>query len=87
MNPNNDPVYQHGGVHKVHQLVIQYAIEQKNESNYQWMKNFLRRYFFDEEGRIHGLARSQASGPGAKFADVVFFCKELATENEFGAMI
>ena len=87
MDPKNDPIYVCGGIQKLHQLVIQYAIEQKNDPNYVWMKRFLRRYFFDEEGRIHRIARSQASGPGAKFADVVFFCKEVAAENEFGANI
>lgn len=87
MNPADDPVYKSGGVQKFHQLIIQYAVEQKNDLNYQWMKNFLRRYFFDEGGRLQRIARSSPAGAEAKFADVVFFQKEVAAGNEFGAFI
>ena len=82
-----DPVYIYGGVHKVHQLVIKFAVEQKNDPNYEWMSRFFRRYFFDEESRLRRVARSQASGPGAKFLDVVFFCKDVASDSEFGGHI
>jgi hypothetical protein len=83
MNLTDDPVYKSGGAQKWHQLIIQYAVEQKDDPNYEWMKNFLRRYFFDEEGRICRVARSSTSGPGAKFADIIFFCKQASADTEF----
>ena len=83
MNPTDDPIYKLGGVQKWHQLVIQYAVQPKDDPNYGWMKTFLRRYFFDEEGRIGRIARTSTSGAGANFADVIFFAKEASAEREF----
>jgi hypothetical protein len=83
----DDPVYGSLTVQKWHQLVIQYGVESKDDQNYDWMKNFLRRYFFFEEGRIGGIARSSASGPRAKFVDIIFFLKEASTDLEFPGFI
>jgi hypothetical protein len=88
MNPSDDPVYINGGVLRWHQLVIQYAVQPKDDPNYEWMKSFLRRYYFDEEGRVHNIARSSPSTSfGAKFADIIFFAKEASTAEEFAAFL
>ena len=85
MNPANDRVYDSGGVQKIHQAIVQYAVQQKNDPNCEWMKNFMGRFFFFETGRLNRIARSSPSG--AKFADLIIFQKQTAQEDEFGAHI
>jgi hypothetical protein len=85
LNPAEDRVYQPGGVQRFHQAIIQYGIQHKNDPNLQWMSDWLSRYFFFETGKLEGVVRT--SPGGAKFADIVFFQKQVAPALEFGAQL
>lgn len=88
MNPTDDPVYNPGGVQRWHQILIQFAVQPKDDPNYERMKNFLHRYFFDEEGRLRRIARSSVEGPESpNFADIVFFAKEASASTEFSPIV
>jgi hypothetical protein len=88
MNPTDDPVYSPGGVQRWHQILIQFAVQPKDDPNYERMKNFLRRYFFDEECRLRRIARSSVEGPGSpNFTDIVFFAKEASSSTEFSPIV
>jgi hypothetical protein len=84
LNPAEDPIYNPGGLHKCHQIMIQFAVRPNEDPNYQRFKAFLGRYFFEEEGRIRRIARSSLVGPNKPFfADMVFFAKEASGDDEF----
>ena len=88
MDPANDPIYLPGGVQRWHQIIIQFAVQPKNDPNYERMRDFLRRYFFDEEGRISRIGRSSVNGPSSpSFADIIFFVKEASALTEFSPIV
>lgn len=83
MNPTDDPVYKAGGVGKWHQLLIQYAVLPKDDPNYEMMTDYLRRFYFFEEGRIGSIAISCPSSNRSQFADLVVYLKQASDAAEF----
>jgi len=49
MDPKHDPTYRVGGSHYWYQLIIQLAVMPEYHPNYEFIKIFLWKYFFDEE--------------------------------------
>jgi hypothetical protein len=82
VNPKNEQMYNLGGQNLWHQLVIQLPVETKDDPTLPWFTPFLAKYWFDQEARLRGFARSSAAGAHAKFLDVVVFAKESSIAME-----
>lgn len=82
VNPKNEQMYDQGGLKLWHQLVIQLAVEPKDDPMLPWFTQFLAKYWFDQEAKLRGFARSSGAAAQAKFLDVVVFAKESSIAME-----
>ncbi|QSZ34890.1 hypothetical protein DSL72_007751 [Monilinia vaccinii-corymbosi] len=87
LNFNNDPAYEHGCGARCHQMLIEVPVLAKNDPNYEWMKNFLRKFWFMEEFRLRCVGRTSIAQRAGEWLDVVHFQKELEHEAEFTPFI
>ncbi|KAF7879163.1 hypothetical protein EAF04_000362 [Stromatinia cepivora] len=83
LNPDNDPAYGHGCGARCHQLLIEVPVLRKDDPNYDWIKSFLRKFWFLEEFRLNCVGRSSVLHRAGEWLDVVHFQKELEHEAEF----
>lgn len=84
LNFNNDPVYGHGTGARCHQLLIEVPVlRNEDDPNYEWIKSFLRKFWFFTETRIKAVGRSSVLEHAGKWLDIVYFQKETELEAEF----
>ncbi|KAJ8065702.1 hypothetical protein OCU04_006374 [Sclerotinia nivalis] len=83
LNHDNDPAYGHGCGARCHQLLIEVPVLRKDDPNYEWIKSFLRKFWFLEEFRLNCVGRSSVLHRAGEWLDVVHFQKELEHEAEF----
>ncbi|KAI9646073.1 hypothetical protein NHQ30_005512 [Ciborinia camelliae] len=83
LNPDNDPAYGLGCGARCHQMLIEVPVLTKNDPNYEWMKNFLRKFWFMEEFRLKSVGRTNVAKREGEWLDVVHFQKQLEHEAEF----
>lgn len=87
LNPNNDPAYGHGCGARCHQMLIEVPVLKKNDPNYEWMKIFLRKFWFMDEFKLRSISRTSVAERAGEWLDVVHFQKELEHEDEFTPFI
>lgn len=88
LNAGDNKVYKSGGVHYIHQLIIQLTVPSKNDLNVTWLTAFFMKYWYMDEGKIERIGRSSAEHFATpEFLDVVFFCNEAMAASEFNAMV
>ncbi|KAF5873836.1 putative acyl- n-acyltransferase protein [Botrytis fragariae] len=86
LNPDNDPAYGHGCGARCHQLIIEVPVK-KDDPNYDWMKKFLRNFWFLDEIRLISVGRTSVLKSPVEWLDVVHFQKELEHSGEFTHMV
>ncbi|KAF7897460.1 hypothetical protein EAF00_005688 [Botryotinia globosa] len=86
LNPDNDRAYGHGCGARCHQLIIEVPVK-KDNINYEWMKKFLRNFWFLDEIRFISVGRTSVSKSPVEWLDVVHFQKELEHSGEFTHMV
>ncbi|RAL59476.1 hypothetical protein DID88_006591 [Monilinia fructigena] len=87
LNPNHDPAYEHGCGARCHQMLIEVPVLKKNDPNYEWMKIFLRKFWFMDEFKLRSVGRTSVAQHAGEWLDVVHFQKELEHEAEFTPFI
>lgn len=87
VNAKNDPVYQDqggNGPRRFHQLLLERAVERKDDPDYAWIKVWLeKRFYFNESCRLTSVGRSAILGTANRFLDVVQFQYEATSPGEF----
>ncbi|TGO35136.1 hypothetical protein BHYA_0169g00160 [Botrytis hyacinthi] len=86
LNPDNDRAYGHGCGARCHQLIIEVPVK-KDDLNYEWMKKFLRNFWFLDEIRLISVGRTSVLKSPVEWLDVVHFQKELEHSGEFTHMV
>ncbi|KAM0129204.1 hypothetical protein ACHAP3_007937 [Botrytis cinerea] len=86
LNPDNDPAYGHGCGARCHQLIIEVPVK-KDDLNYEWMKKFLRSFWFVDETRFISVGRTSVLKSPVEWLDVVHFQKEVEHSGEFTHMV
>ncbi|KAF7902027.1 uncharacterized protein EAF01_007325 [Botrytis porri] len=86
LNPDNNPAYGHGCGARCHQMIIEVPIK-KDDLNYEWMKKFLRNFWFLDEIRLISIGRTSVLKSPVEWLDVVHFQKELEHSGEFTHMV
>lgn len=86
LNPDNDRAYGHGCGARCHQMIIEVPFK-KDDLNYEWMKKFLRNFWFLDEIRLMSVGRSSVLKSPVEWLDVVHFQKELEHSGEFTHMV
>lgn len=82
-NQGNDPAYHQGGAGRWHQLLLTLPIQNKDDPNFPWVKQFLSKFYFVEEARLRCVARSSIDQGPAKWLDLVIFQVEASHGAEF----
>lgn len=80
LNPSDNPIYKIGGSRIMHQLVIQLAVQSKDDPTMPWITEFFAKYWIRPEATMKSIARSRSGS--AKFLNLVVFTKELTLEEE-----
>ncbi|KAF7937584.1 uncharacterized protein EAE98_001898 [Botrytis deweyae] len=86
LNPDNDRSYGHGCGARCHQLIIEVPVK-KDNLDYEWMKKFLRNFWFLDEIRLISVGRTSVLKSPVEWLDVVHFQKELEHSGEFTHMV
>ncbi|KAF7948841.1 hypothetical protein EAE96_008024 [Botrytis aclada] len=86
LNPDNDPTYGHGCGARCHQMIIELPVK-KDDLNCEWMKKFLRNFWFLDEIRLLSVGRTSVLKSPVEWLDVVHFQKELEHSGEFTHMV
>ncbi|ESZ93004.1 hypothetical protein SBOR_6625 [Sclerotinia borealis F-4128] len=83
LNHNNDPAYDHGGGSRCHQMMIELPVLRKNDPNYKWKTDFLRKFWFIEEFRLKSVGRTSITQRAGEWLDIVHYQFETEHEAEF----
>jgi len=75
-----------GGIYYLYSLVIQIIAPagkaKEKDDDFLWKREFLRKYWFDEEATLKGFSRSSRASQQPKFFDNVIFTKLAALDGE-----